>query len=78
MIDPREERRYCAVCDRKFDGDTMFAEINGDRICVDCIEYMAFDELLERLQIKDVIELLERLEIRLDCIGFPEYERDDY
>jgi len=58
--DPREDLRYCAVCDMKFDGDTKYAVIDGERICEDCIRKM------------DVMELLERAGIEIDCIGFPE------
>ena len=60
---PSEHLKYCAVCDMAFDGDTKFAVISGERICEHCIEKM------------DVWELLERAEIEVDCIGFPEDER---
>ena len=58
---PRVE--YCAVCDMAFDGDTKFAVIDGERICEHCIEKM------------DVWELLYKLGVEVDCIGFPEDDR---
>lgn len=60
MSNPFEHLRYCAVCDMEFDGDTKFAVIGKERICEDCIRRM------------DVFDLLERAEIEVDCIGFPE------
>lgn len=53
----------CAECEMVFDGDTKFVEIKGKRICEDCIDDM------------DSRDLLERLGIEFDCIGFPEPER---
>lgn len=61
--DPRHSKQYCARCDMEFDGDTKFAVIDGERICEDCIRNM------------DVMELLEKAGIEIDCIGFPEDER---
>ena len=66
MFTPRHRLRFCANCDMEFDGDTKFAVIDGERICEDCI----FD--------MDLMDLLERIGIKFDCIGFPEDERDDY
>lgn len=53
----------CAECEMIFDGDTKFIVINGERICEDCI-----DDMTSR-------DLLDKLGIRFDCIGFPEPER---
>ena len=58
--DPRHSKQFCARCDMEFDGDTKFAVIDGERICENCIENM------------DVWELLYKLEVEVDCIGFPE------
>ena len=56
-------RSKCAACGMVFDGDTKFADINGERICEDCIADMTS------------LELLEKLGIKFDCIGWPEPER---
>lgn len=56
-------RSSCAECEMTFDGDTRFVEINGERICEDCISDMTS------------LELLDKLGIKFDCIGFPEPER---
>lgn len=53
----------CIECDMCFDGDTMYVKTEEGRICEDCIDRMRPRELLEKLGIE------------LDCIGFPEPER---
>ena len=53
----------CSICEMTFDGDTKFVEINGERICIDCISDMTS------------LELLDKLGIEFDCIGWPEPER---
>lgn len=53
----------CSICEMTFDGDTKFVEINGERICEDCISDMTS------------LELLDKLGIEFDCIGWPEPER---
>lgn len=53
----------CAECDMEFDGDTKFAVIKGERICEDCLEAI------------NLFDLLERIGVKVDCIGYPEPER---
>lgn len=53
----------CSICEMTFDGDTKFVEINGERICKDCISDMTS------------LDLLDKLGIEFDCIGWPEPER---
>lgn len=53
----------CVECERKFDAETKFIKINGDRYCEDCIDDMRPKELL------DIIG------IGFDSIGYPEPER---
>lgn len=60
---PYNTKSICVECERVFDGDTMFIEIDGDRYCEDCIDDMRPKELLDKLGID------------FDCIGWPEPER---
>lgn len=53
----------CCECEMEFDGDTPFIRIKGEKLCVYCI-----DDMTPR-------ELLEKLDIEFDCIGYPEPER---
>ena len=53
----------CSICEMTFDGDTKFVEVNGERICRDCISDMTS------------LDLLDKLGIEFDCIGWPEPER---
>lgn len=53
----------CVECNREFDAETKFIEVNGDRYCEDCIDDMRPKELL------DIIG------VGFDCIGYPEPER---
>lgn len=56
-------RHICSECESVLDGDTRFVVINGERICEDCIDDMRPKELLDKL------------DIEFDCIGFPEPDR---
>lgn len=56
-----QDNSVCVCCNESLERDQLFAYIEDDKYCLDCIKDFDIDDILRIMNIKSIVELVSEL-----------------